>query len=571
MTLEEKLESAKEEYLRSDDDDDYYDFCEYYKLEDDIQNNLFNQEFNELHLRWIFINPETGKKTPAFTNDFLYAISTRIYNFSHINLFIFGPTDSGKSEGAQSLADYYKTEFYKIQNIEVDIPIMFSDADLDDVSPTLGYGSMVIRDESSNVTGDDSGILKTKIGNLIRAIRIEQNSFIYVNPDIIEVPLVDYYLRTAGKKGVYYCPNCDMEYLNLRRCPECYIDLKIIYSKCETRFIVYYRQIDPLTNKGYFIPLGRIYLRLHNNKELRDEYEKRKRENAIFLKQQVGLVTVHRDEAKLEKEAQILAKRCLINNISTKIGMEVQMIEYNSQFTIDEAIKMLGGTPKHNRLLFEKTAQLLDKLQNQGDQLLIEDTQETEDSEQDPFEEFKYFTFPYSYDDIIKKAKKQAKFRNVERDFEIYFKVQNGIIYEDIIPDYPNLSDKSSITKIVQKTQNLISQLTGYLFEREYTKFIQTLYQDRVIHDGSPGKPDAYVIVEELNELHIFSLKYLNLGDKYKYIPIKNINAELGFAWENRLSYNKVRLFNIVLNYSMQEILVSEIKDFSRTKNIKLL
>lgn len=571
MTLEEKLESAKEEYLSSDHDD-YYDFCEYYKLEDDIQNNLFNQEFNEPHLRWIFINLETGKKTPPFTNDLLYAISTRIYNLSHINLFIFGSTDSGKSEGAQSLGDYHQKEFYKIHNLDVGIPIIiFSDADFDDVSPTLGYGKMVIRDESSNVTGEDSGILKTKIGNLIRAIRIEQNSFIYVNPDIIDVPLVDYYLRTAGKKGVYYCPNCDMEYLNLRRCPECYTDLEIIYSKCKTRFIVYYRQIDPLTNKGYFIPLGRIYLGLHNNKELRDEYEKRKRKNAIFLKQQSGLVPVHRDEAKLEKEAQILAKRCLNKNISTKIGMEVQMIEYNSQFTIDKANKMLGGTPKHNRLLFEKTAQLLNKLQNQGDQLLIEVTQETKDSEQDPFEEFKHFTFPYSYDDIIKKAKKQANFRNVERDFEIYFKVQDGIIYEDIIPDYPNLSDKSSITKIVHKTQGLINKLTGYLFEKEYTKFIQTLYQDRVIHDGSPGKPDAYVIVEELNELHIFSIKYLDLGDKYKYIPIKELNAELEFAWDNRFSYNEVRLFNIVLNYSMQEILVSEIKDFSRTKDIKLL
>ena len=490
----------------------------------------------------------------------LTAISQRIYNYSHINIFIFGTTDSGKSEGAQGLGDYYQKEFYRLHDLKVEIPIAFSDADIDEIAPNLKYGSMVIRDESSSVTGDDSSILKAKIGNLIRAIRCEQNSFIYVNPDIVEVPLVDYYLRTAGKKGVYRCNYCDIEYLNMRRCPECYSDLETVYSKCKTRFIVYVKQIDPLSNKASFTPIGRMYLGLHDNKELRDEYEKKKRENAQFLKYNSGLVPVHQE--KVLKEAQILAKICLESNITSKIAMAVKMIEYNTQFTMDEANKMIGGTTNHNRLLFEATVQILNTLMLQGRKSLMIENDEEKVVLDDPFAKYKDYTFPYSKEEILIKAKENANFRNIERDFEIYLKKQNGMLLEDIYPFYPDLNDPSSVTKITKKVQGLISKVSGKLFEKEYIKHLQTLYEDKVIYDGGIGKPDAFVIVEALNEMHIFSFKNINTN----YIARKEVKPEQDFAFENRLDYKKVKLFHIV-NIKHQ-IHVKMETDLSLTKDL---
>jgi len=558
--LENKVIQTLDRIDSQDELEPYWDFCEEYQMEDEIQSNLFNDEFNQPHLRWIFIDPETLKPSPSITKDLLNAISTRIYNYSHINLFIFGPTDSGKSELSQSLGDYYQKEFLRLHGLEVDLPIAFSDADIDTISPNLEYGAMLIRDESSSVTGDDSGILKEKIGNLIRAIRCEQNSFIYVNPDVVEVPLVDYYLRTAGKKGIFHCENCNIEYLNMRRCPECYSDMNPVYSKCKTRAIVYVKQIDPLSNKAAFRPLGRIIMSLHTNHQLREIYKHKKKENAIWLKQQSGLVGVHRD--RVFKEAQILAKECFREGINTKIGMELQLLRYNNQFTMEEAHQMIGGTKNHNKLLFEETMNILSKLQNH-EQLEDSSNSEEESEVQDPFAHFKEYRFPYSKSEIIKRSKKNANFRNIERDFEIYKrKVDEGLIPEDLLPYYPNLTDISSLYRIVNKVQGLINQVGGRLFEKDYVKHLQTLYEDKVVHDGRKGCPDAHVIVEEKNELHVFSLKNLSTN----YISRGELTPEQDFAFENRFNYNKVVLYIIAnINY---KIYVREETDLSLTSDI---
>lgn len=525
-----------------------YDFCTVYQLEDDIQNNLFNQEFNDPSLLWIFIDPKTGKKTPPFTNELLFAISTRILNKSHIFLFLFGPTNSGKSEFAQAIAKYYKSEFYRLLRIHIIVHFGFSDADLDDLFPNLGYGHIVIRDESSSVSGEDSGLLKTRIGNLIRVIRAHQNSFMFVNPDVVDVPLVDYYIRIAGKKGVYYCSACDQEYINKRICPVCKnSELEVVYFKCKIRAIVYYKKVDPLTNRISFVPLGRMYLSLHTDAELRDLYEERKDKNIQFLKERSGLLGVHFNRERILKEAQILAQLCNKKHIRTKIGMQLEMIEYNSRFTMDEARKMIGGTDKHNKLLFEKTAQLIKSINTDLDDGELNENDpintDNNDNGEDPFLPFKQFAFKYSNKDILKIAKNNATFQQPERDFEIYFKMQKGSLYETILKGYPELNDKSNISYIKKKVQGLINDTGGRLFEQEYVRHLQTLYKDKVVHEGGSGEPDTYVLIEELNELHIFSLKKISTN----HLSRKEISPEQEYAFKNRFKYKKVRLFIIAL------------------------
>ena len=552
------------ERIESQEEEDYYDLCTVYQLEDEIQNNLFNDEFNQPHLLWIFIDPQTKKKTPPFTNELLFAISTRILNKSHIYLSLFGPTNSGKSEFAQAIAKYYKSEFYRLLGIRIIFHIGFSDADLDDLFPSLGYGHLVIRDESGGVSGEDSGLLKVRIGNLIRIIRSHQNSFIYVNPDLIEVPLVDYYIRIAGKKGVYYCSGCDQEYINKRICPVCKdSELEVVYSKCRIRAIVYYKKVDPITNRKSFVPLGRMYLGLHTDAVLRDIYEEKKDKNIQFLKERSGLLGVHFNHERIAKEAQILAQLCNKKHVKTKIGMQLEMIEYNSKFTMDEANKMIGGTDKHNKLLFEKTAQLLKSTNTDLNDEAVNDSDSTnDDDDEDPFLPFKQFTFKYSDKDILKIAKNNAKFQQPERDFEIYFKMQKGSLYETILKGYPELNDKSNISYIKKKVQGLINDTGGTLFEEEYVRHLQTLYKDKVVHGGASGEPDTYVLIEELNELHIFSLKKIATN----HLSRREISPEQEYAFKNRFKYKKVRLFIIALINN--RIYVQEEANFAANGNI---
>jgi len=529
LSLEDKLESAKDELISSDYN--YYDFCEKYVKEDGIQNNLFNQKYNSPGLQWIFIDPLTKRKTRPLTIDLLDAIDTRITNGSHYALFIHGDTNEGKSQMAISIAKYHQKAFKKYLGIDITIHLTFSDSDLDHVIPNLKRGDIVIRDESSIVTGEGSQILQTRINNLIRVIRIEQNSFIFVNPDVVKVPLVNYYLETAGKN----------------------------YEEHKTRLILY--------DKEQF-PIGRLYLSLHPDQEFRAKYEKLKKENVNKLKITSGLVSLSIDNKKLTRAAEILMNLCIEENIDTKIGMKDLLLEYNDQFDESERNQQIGGTDQYNKLLFERTSRYLKKLKA-GNYSRTQDT--GQETEKESFEKFKKFIYPYSYEDIIEKAKEEAKarkkFRDVNRNFEIYLKVQNEVLYDDILPEYPELNDKSAITRIKERVEGFLNEFAGKLFESKYSKYLQSLYKDKVIHDGGPGKPDAYVIVEELQELHIFSIKYLKSADS---IPSKEINPELEFAWKNRLEYKKVLLFLIVFDYSAQELRIRQIKDFSVTTNIRV-
>jgi hypothetical protein len=561
--LQNKINQTIEK-IESQDEEDYYDFCTEYHLEDNIQDNLFNQEFNKPHLLWLFIDPQTKRKSLPITNELLFAVSTRIRNKSHINLFVFGPTNSGKSEFAQAIAKYYKSEFYRLLRIQIEFHFGFSDADLDDLFPNLGYGDIFIRDESSGVSGEDSGLLKVRVGNLIRVIRAHQNSFIFVNPDLVEVPLVDYYIRIAGKKGVYYCSVCDQEFINKSICPICKNpELEVVYSKCRVRAIVYYKQVDPLTNRASFVPLGRMYLNLHTDQVLRDVYKEKKDKNIQYLKERSGLLGVHFNSDRITKEAQILAQLCNKKHTKTKIGMQLEMIEYNSKFTMDESNKMIGGTDKHNKLLFEKTAQLIKSSNTDlNDEVVNEGDPTNNDNGEDPFLPFKQFTFKYSDKDILKIAKNNANFQQPERDFEIYFKVQKGLLYETILKEYPELNDKSGITYTKNKVQGLINNTEGKLFEREYVKHLQTLYKDKVVHGGASGKPDTFVLIEELNEFHIFSLKKIATN----HLSRKEIIPEQKYAFDNRFEYKKIKLFVIALINN--RIYVREEANFAATDNI---
>ena len=107
-----------------------------------------------------------------------------------------------------------------------------------------------------------------------------------------------------------------------------------------------------------------------------------------------------------------------------------------------------------------------------------------------------------------------------------------------------------------------LQEIAVELFEIEYVKHLQTLYEDKVVHEGFSGEPDAYVLIEALNELHIFSLKKIATN----YLPRKEISPEQEYAFENRSKFKKIRLFIIALINN--KIHVQEETNFGASGNI---
>jgi hypothetical protein len=83
-----------------------------------------------------------------------------------------------------------------------------------------------------------------------------------------------------------------------------------------------------------------------------------------------------------------------------------------------------------------------------------------------------------------------------------------------------------------------------------------------VVHGGASGEPDTYVLTEELNELHIFSLKKISTN----HLSRREISPEQEYAFKNRFKYKKIRLFIIALIDN--EIYVQEETNFAATDNI---
>ncbi|MFW9971342.1 MAG: hypothetical protein ACFFDF_14205, partial [Candidatus Odinarchaeota archaeon] len=211
-------------------------FCKYYRLEDNLEILSFNKRFSEPKLRWVL------RKSYDYTQKFIVAIAERIINKSNIIIVIFGTPNSGKSEGAQTLAFFIRYCLWKYLGIKVKTHLAFSTADFQNILTNMEAGDIGIRDESSKLSGIGSKNVQKYLDNITRAVRQDQNSFLFVDPTIMEPDVVYYFLETAGLKSFKRCRRCGKEFMNLPRTKEnckCGGKLELLYTKCKIRFILY--------------------------------------------------------------------------------------------------------------------------------------------------------------------------------------------------------------------------------------------------------------------------------------------------------------------------------------------
>ena len=479
-------------------------YCKYYKLEDNLEILSFNKRFSNPKLRWVL------RKKYNYTKRFLYAIFERIKNNSNVIIVIFGTPNSGKSEGAQTIAFFIRYCLWKMGK-KVKIHLAFSTSDFQIILIDMDVGDIGIRDESSKESGIGSKNVQKYLDNITKAIRQDQNSFIFVDPTLIEPDVVYYFLETAGKN----------------------------YKKRNIRFILYDK------NKEI---LGHIYLPLHWCERYREKYKEKKNANLDDLKANAGMVTPEINSERLERDTNILMRLCNKNSVERKGEIQGLIVKYNSKQ--ERKKDMIKGDSNYMSTLISIIYGEIRK--NKEKQYIEKEQEEISKIKSEKGDDFAEFCL----NNIIDKTKA---------------KIAHGLVRGDSLRNidlnYRNIhySKIQNISKDLRRLNN--PENLGFLFEKWYALHLGVPKEklDEVL-GGASNKPDliwdgvVYSLKFRL-DLKAKSLKFkqsVDLAPEYKYAKEHEINYNLVFmnpAWDQR-----IQVININPNKNSKDIIVKKVK-----------
>lgn len=182
------------------------------------------------------------------------------------------------------------------------------------------------------------------------------------------------------------------------------------------------------------------------------------------------------------------------------------------------------------------------------------------------------FNFGNYQEELFDFIKQNTNWRNKSRDFEIYKEIQKGTLYSEIAERLELTI--SAISMINTKVQSSINNLKGEFFEIEYEKYLKSLNKFNnynIVRDGTPGKPDIYIIDNIKKELYIFSLKDLELNKKSFCIIKGQLKPELEFAYLKNIfeEFNIVVLYLIVFDSLTEQLHIREV-DYNNPSNINI-
>lgn len=496
------------------------DFCEEYSFDKFADNENFNKRFNEPGMAQYL----EKDRTKDLHNDITKAIEL----FANTIFMFYGPRNMSKSEGAQALAKYHQLEYLRLRNVCPYIRIGLNDSEMLDIFREMNEGDFSIRDESPLTSGKHSNTAKKSLINICNITRGLQVSFAFLNPEKIEVDGVDYYLEAAGKN----------------------------IEKRTNRYVLYDRKHEIL---------GVVFLELHDDAEMRELYQYRKRENMKALMANAGLDVILVNPVKWENDKEALFNWCLENDIEVKSLISAEITEYNSQFDKDtERDKMITGDNNYIDALVEKVYSDLKKHKNkkkkEDAELRKKEEKERKLREKKEREEqwtelhqklvdFEPDKKKYSLDYLLGLIRKESNWRNTERDITIYIKrKQERYLLREIASEFKGLSDKKSVQKVIEKVDGEISRLKGELHERDYCTYLENLNLfDRVERFGDKSQPD--IVAWKNTDIYVFSLKNYSIDDDGITIPVEKYYIEYIYCNRIRdLEQKNVNGFLIVLN-----------------------
>ncbi len=213
------------------------DCCEDYKFIKRAQTISFNNKMNALGITHLVLDEKNYNKTDVLMHD----ITVPIRYGAPIIIGIVGYPRAGKSEGAQLIWFIIKQANKRYKNRDVELFLSWTQPEFLSTLKRLKKGDMVWNDERPRTMGIGARKETWKIDNVMHSIAKRENGFIFVTPKLkdVKIDICDLYLETAGQN-----------------------------RKTKTnRFMI----LDD--ERRYF---GHVYLKLHNEHEFREWYEKEK-------------------------------------------------------------------------------------------------------------------------------------------------------------------------------------------------------------------------------------------------------------------------------------------------------
>jgi len=323
-SLSERSTSKKEKFLEYKIDEyQVRNFCKNYRLNDIIKEETFNKKYSHPDFVHVFF-PEND-----YTKKLFKAIDFRIADGNNAVFIIHGEPHLGKSEFGQALGKYIEKRFKELLNKKSKLHIGFSTMEFERIIREMKNGDIGIRDESPKGSGKGSQSVKDNLNNITQIVRKAQNFFIFICPKKIEADVVTYYFEAAGKNK----------------------------NERKLRFIIY----DPSYRDGK-IPIGRVFVRLHEDEAFREEYERLKDKNIELLKKRGGGVYHQIDRSRLEKDHSNLVEYCKKSHVKTHKAIEAQLVKFNhdcEQNGREEDI--IGGSLHYMKVLLQGVYDELNK------------------------------------------------------------------------------------------------------------------------------------------------------------------------------------------------------------------
>lgn len=154
-----------------------------------LQLIKFEDEANQDNSLFNVISKKHRKNmTNYFWADLIYRVhSKKINNF--FCLFIWGEQGTAKSGVGQLIMQVLFKNFSQEQ-------VVFTNEALREKMNKIEKGEALLRDEYQKVFGEGSYQLQATIENYARQLRERGNSFIYIQPDYMEIKNFHYFIRT---------------------------------------------------------------------------------------------------------------------------------------------------------------------------------------------------------------------------------------------------------------------------------------------------------------------------------------------------------------------------------------
>jgi len=212
----------------------FTDCCEEYKFIRRSNTISFNNKMNRLGITHLVLD-EKYNQTDVLMEDIIEPIK----HGANTVFGVTGYTRSGKSELVQTIVLILSDVNKKHRGRDVEKFLCWTQPDFYLILMKLRKGDIVWRDEDPKPIGKGSRTETWAVDNVLHAIAKMENSFIFVDPKKIKVDICDLYLESAGMNR-------------------------------ETRTNRFMIMDD---EQQYF---GHVYVKLHDNEELRAWYEKEK-------------------------------------------------------------------------------------------------------------------------------------------------------------------------------------------------------------------------------------------------------------------------------------------------------